>query len=173
MRSLISLVNDNHVDNNLPEILVYIYFCSIVNDRLPHNPAPPVAHLQMPYNFSSVLPQHLGHKFDHTVNRSKVTPSIIIWTNIVDFESPMLYTCTKIQAQSFLCSEGEEFQVFYYMWAWQPFCPMAWNHLNTLSTSFRQKAPCEICWKLFKRFQRKRRVKILQFYIYITQGKGR
>ena len=26
MRGLISLVNDNHVDNNLKEILVYVYF---------------------------------------------------------------------------------------------------------------------------------------------------
>ena len=30
---LISLVNDNHVDNDLKEILVYIYYGSIVNNR--------------------------------------------------------------------------------------------------------------------------------------------
>ena len=30
-RGLIPLVNDNHVDNNLKEILMYVYFCSIVN----------------------------------------------------------------------------------------------------------------------------------------------
>ena len=29
----ISLVNDNHVDNNLKEILVYVYSGSIVNNR--------------------------------------------------------------------------------------------------------------------------------------------
>ena len=34
-------------------------------------------------------------------------PSIIIWTNLVDFESPMLYT--KIQPQSFLSSGEEDF----------------------------------------------------------------
>ena len=33
MRGLISLVNHNHVDNNLKEILVYVYFGSIVNNR--------------------------------------------------------------------------------------------------------------------------------------------
>ena len=33
MCSLISLVNDNHVDNNLKEILVYVYFGSIVNNQ--------------------------------------------------------------------------------------------------------------------------------------------
>ena len=35
-RSLISLVNDNHVDNNLKEILVCVYLGSIVNNR-PNN----------------------------------------------------------------------------------------------------------------------------------------
>ena len=30
---LISLVNDNRVDNNLKDILVYAYFGSIVNNR--------------------------------------------------------------------------------------------------------------------------------------------
>ena len=30
-RALMSLVNDNHVDNNLKEILVYVYLGSIVN----------------------------------------------------------------------------------------------------------------------------------------------
>ena len=33
MCSLISLVKDNHVDNNLKEILVYVYFGSIVNNQ--------------------------------------------------------------------------------------------------------------------------------------------
>ena len=33
MHGLISLVNDNHVDNNLKKILVYVYFRLIVNDR--------------------------------------------------------------------------------------------------------------------------------------------
>ena len=33
MRGLISLVNDNHVDNKLKDILVYVYLGSIVNNR--------------------------------------------------------------------------------------------------------------------------------------------
>ena len=33
MRGLISLINDNHVDNNLKEILVYVYFGAIVINR--------------------------------------------------------------------------------------------------------------------------------------------
>ena len=32
-RGLISLVNDNHVDNTLKEILVYIYLVSIVKPK--------------------------------------------------------------------------------------------------------------------------------------------
>ena len=35
-RDLTSLVNDNHVANNLKEILVYVYFGSIVNNRNNH-----------------------------------------------------------------------------------------------------------------------------------------
>ena len=31
-RSLISLVHDNHVNNNLKEFLVYVYIYSIVNN---------------------------------------------------------------------------------------------------------------------------------------------
>ena len=34
MRSLISLVKDNHMYNNLKEIFAYVYFGSIVNNRL-------------------------------------------------------------------------------------------------------------------------------------------
>ena len=37
-----------------------------------------------------VLPQQLGHKFGHTVIKVKGHPSIIIWTNLVDFDSLML-----------------------------------------------------------------------------------
>ena len=33
MRGLITLVNDNHVDNYLKEILAFLYYGSIVNSR--------------------------------------------------------------------------------------------------------------------------------------------
>ena len=33
MRGLIFLVNDKYVDNNLKEILVYVYFGSTVNNQ--------------------------------------------------------------------------------------------------------------------------------------------
>ena len=32
MRFLVSLVNNNHMDNNLKEILVYVYYGSLVNN---------------------------------------------------------------------------------------------------------------------------------------------
>ena len=32
-RGLIPLVNDNHVDNYLKEILAFVYYCSIVYNR--------------------------------------------------------------------------------------------------------------------------------------------
>ena len=47
-------------------------------------------------NILPVLPQQLRHKFDCSVKGQR----IIIWTNLVDLESLMLYT--KIQRQSFL-----------------------------------------------------------------------
>ena len=34
MRDLITLVNDNRVDNYLKEILAFVYYGSIVNNRL-------------------------------------------------------------------------------------------------------------------------------------------
>ena len=37
MHGLISLVNDNHMDNSLKEILVYVYFGSIVNNQPTNN----------------------------------------------------------------------------------------------------------------------------------------
>ena len=33
MRGLITLVNDNHMDNYLKEILVFVYYGSIVNNQ--------------------------------------------------------------------------------------------------------------------------------------------
>ena len=33
MRGLITLVSDNHVDNYLKEILAFVYYGSIVNNR--------------------------------------------------------------------------------------------------------------------------------------------
>ena len=41
--------------------------------------------------------------------------------------------------------------------------------LNKISTSFRQKAPCEIWWKLFSQFQW--RIKIFKYFtILYSQG---
>ena len=40
-RGLSSLVNDDHVDNNLKEMSVHVYFCSNVNNRAPPPPTPP------------------------------------------------------------------------------------------------------------------------------------
>ena len=53
-----------------------------------------------------VLLQQLGHKFDLT-KKANGHPSIIISTNLVAFESLMLYT--KIQPQSFLSSGEKRF----------------------------------------------------------------
>ena len=52
-----------------------------------------------------------GRKFDLILKKVKGQPWVIIWTNLADLESMMLYT--KIQSQSFLGSGEEDFK-------WQP-----------------------------------------------------
>ena len=82
---------------------------------------------------------------------------IIIWTNLVELESSMLYT--KIQTKSFLDS-GEDFPVVFFQYidmaaiffnCTEPFDQMG----NTLST----EGPCKIWWKLLNQFQRRRHLK--------------
>ena len=78
----------------------------------------------------------------------KGQPMIIIWTNLIELESLMLYT--KIQTQSFLDSGEEDFQEFL------PYMDMAAilfkraepfeQNGSTLST----EGPCEIWWKLLR-----------------------
>ena len=67
-------------------------------------------------------------------------PMIIIWTNLVERKSSMLYTYTKIQSQTFFGSEEEDFQDFYHVQTWRPSCSVAQNHLNKLAIPYRQKA---------------------------------
>ena len=63
---------------------------------------------------------------------SHFVPIPILWTNLVDLVSPMLYT--KSQSQSFLSSGEENIKSFYHIWAWQPSCSMMWNHMNSADT---------------------------------------
>ena len=83
----------------------------------------------------------------------KSQPMVIIWTNFVELESPMIYT--KIQPQSFLGSGDEDFKVFLPYMGMAADCLMVRNLLNKLSIPFQQKAPCEVWWKLLKLFQRR------------------
>ena len=47
------------------------------------------------------------------------------------------------------------------------------KHLNKFAIPFRQKAPCEIWWKLLKQFQRKRLLtNYTSLYMYLAQGQG-
>ena len=103
-----------------------------------------------------VLPQQSGHKFDHTIKRSK-----IIWTNSVDFESPMLYT--KNQPLSFVSSGEEDFKVFYHIWVWQPSCSIALNHWTNCQHLFERRSHRKSGEKQFKRFPRRRHLKFHDF----------
>ena len=70
-------------------------------------------------------------------------PRIIIWTNLVDLESPILFT--KIPPRSFLGSGGEDFKSVNYIWALRPSCSVVQSHFNKLSITLQQTVPCEIC----------------------------
>ena len=60
-RGLISLVNENHVDNNLKEILVYVYSGWIVNNRPKKVPYLATAL----YNITKNKPIQIYWKFYH------------------------------------------------------------------------------------------------------------
>ena len=85
--------------------------------------------------------QHFSHtnvgerKVDLAVKRSKVNLRPSLENNVVDLESPVLYT--KIQPRSFGSGE-EDIKVFYHTWARRPSCSVVGNHskniVSTLST---------------------------------------
>ena len=57
LQGLISLVDDNYVDNNLKEMLVYVYFGSIVNNQ-PKN----ISDCIYPKYSVTLNPYHTCHK---------------------------------------------------------------------------------------------------------------
>ena len=85
-------------------------------------------------------------------------PRILIWTNLIDF-SLQCYI-SRFSLKAFLISGEEDFKRSYNIWVWWPSWSMVQKHLNKLSISLRRKAPCELWWKLIKRFQRRRLKKI-------------
>ena len=116
-------------------------------------------------NLLPVLPQQIGHKFNHIVKRSTVIV-VSSFEQTVAFGSHMLYT--KSQPESCF-SSGEE--VFYHIWSWQPSCSMERNHLNKFSTSFRQTEG--LMWNLMKlvsEVSEKTRLNISRFKHYIAQA---
>ena len=105
-------------------------------------------------------------------------PWIIIWTNAVDLEFPMLYT--KIQPQSFLSSEEdfEEFFFFIQIWLRRRSCSMVQNNLNKLMIPLQQKdytfSKEGPVWNLVKISQAVSKMKMFKYhailYRYIAQG---
>ena len=85
--------------------------------------------------------------------------------------SPQCYV-TRFSLEAFLVLEKKIFKCFDHMWAWQPSCLIMQNLLNKLIIPLRQKAQCEIWWKLVKLFQR-RRLQRLQDLIHVySPGAG-
>ena len=63
--------------------------------------------------------------------------TVIIWTNLVDLESMMLYT--KIRPLSFLGSGDEDFLMFYHIWTWRSSKLMDRDHLYKFQSSFNRR----------------------------------
>ena len=97
----------------------------------------------------------LGRKLDLAVTKVKCQPRVIIWTNLVDLESIMLYT--KIQPWSFFGFWEEDFKCFYHKWAWRPSWWINHDHLYKFSILLQQKAPHEVWRKLAHGLQRRSR----------------
>ena len=121
----------------------------------------------MPCNILPVFPQQLGEKKWQCGKKVKDHPRIIIWTNLVDHASPILYT--KILPQSFLGSREGGFEVFL------PYMDMAAILFNSakpfdqiVSTTSREA----LMWNLLKvgmQFQRRRRLEIYKI-LYMYKG---
>ena len=65
------------------------------------------------------------HKIGHSQS------SVIIWTNLVALENPMLHT--NFQVHQPFGSREEDFLSFYHLWAWRPYWSCDLNHLYKLS----------------------------------------
>ena len=94
-----------------------------------------------------------GRKFDLVAKKVKGQLTVIIWTNLVDLESSMIYTIFSPKAS--LVLEKKSFKCFYHIKACGHLVDGA-KPFNILAIPFQQKAPSEIWWKLIKRFQRRR-----------------
>ena len=102
-----------------------------------------------------------NYKYMYNDRYSHFVPIPILWTNLVDLVSPMLYT--KSQPQSCLGSGEENIKSFYHIWAWLPSCSMVWNNMNSVDTLLTEGPMWNLVWNLLKRFQRRRNFKFHNF----------
>ena len=104
----------------------------------------------------------------------QVQPRVIIWTNLVVFEHPMLHT--KFQGhQRFGSGEEDFFKGFYHIWAWQPSWSCDQDCLNKLSFPHPMETLYEIWLQSAQRFLR-RCLKMLTTYTHThthTYGRQR
>ena len=98
-------------------------------------------------------------------------PKIIIWLNLVDLKSQVLYT--KIQPWSFLGSGEEYFRCFLPYMGIANILPNDAESFeqNWIDNTFRQKVLYEIWWKLVKLFQKKKTLQDFEIlYLYIAHN---
>ena len=136
--------------------------------RFAHLSKTAIAYLQMPCHTVPVLPQQLGQKFDDAVKRYSSDH------HLNKLGKPWVsYAIYQDSASSFLGSEEEFYGFFFFFFFFVVFFTIYGHggHLVPWCETFRTKCqypstkvPCEIWWKLFKRFRRIRRLRITQFY---------
>ena len=83
----------------------------------------------------------------------KGQPKIMIWTMLVDLESPML---PRFSLKAFLVLEKKSFRCFYQIWAWRPSWLTDHDHFEQIFNPPLQKGQYEIWRKVAQGFQRSR-----------------
>ena len=127
-------------------------------------------YLQMSCNILPVLPQQLGHKFDHTIKGSKA----ILVSSFGKIWYLLSHRCCvpRFSLKAFLVLKMKLLKCFYHIWVWQQFFSMVQNRLkktvNIASTEGHTwnlvKIGQAVSEKMFKDFT------IL--YMYRALGKG-
>ena len=138
----------------------------VYGPRFAHLSTSDILYIQMPWNILPVLHLEIEHKSDCAIRKIKDHPNIIIWANLVDPESSMLYT--KIQPQSFFGSAEKEFKCFYHISEWRPSCSRCRSIWTNCQNPFDRKPHLKSGEIFVNTFQR-RSLKITRFstYIYI------
>ena len=126
----------------------------------------------MPCNNLSVLSKQLhGTQIRPYYKKVKDHPSLIILTNLVDFESPMLYTIARFSLKAFLVLEKKILSVLPYM----GMTAILFTDAEPFEQSVNIPSTEGLMWNLVRIGQvvsEKMFKDLMVLYLYIAQGQG-